>query len=366
MTSWKLVFAQDLADIIIPPPMLPSPPGHSQHWRHSNASWTCSGGAPWLLSTSGLPWAEGSSQMCFSCLAISLRPFFSRQASPKRRRSMQPQRVVVSAPSAVLLVPPAQQDEQTLHLVLYKRTDSAAVTQEDFPEHAPGFTLTWCDSDRGHKAHWAQYLEAENLTVESLKSQFLLTHHQGPAPHYPRTLLCATSLDNAISCFENFAQRMQDQGIFKYQHFVFHNLTGDPLETLAQDSILKDVTMETTPRPQLTCQNLGLKLPTLYLHSVGDGKYQLVLKGPVWLWRNSLEAWHGSFVNKAILQPCQRDDPGASFVRFTPSFDAASLPSWIQTLHQTPLEIEVDKVPPEILASIAQTPTLTLRGMAPL
>ena len=88
------------------------------------------------------------------------------------------------------------------------------------------------------------------------------------------------------------------------------------------------------------------------------------LGGNTWLWRASLDAWTGDYVEKTTLTPTERGQPNAIYIRYTPPFPADELKAkWLPTLHEHCMEYVLEGSPADsVLAVLAATPWLVLKS----
>lgn len=214
--------------------------------------------------------------------------------SPQRRQ-LRPQRRTATSPSGYVLVgttPAASEVSATLHIAVYKVTETASVVDESWSPELYAYAVIWTDSDRNHRQHWAEFLQSEQLQVETLQQTFLIVHRQGPPPAYARTLLVAGDLVEACSLLENYLIFMKERGHFNYLAYHLHDQSDCHTAVVewAADSALPGLTVDSTPWTPLPWTAMGLRMPTLVLRSLPDAKVQFLLRGNCWLWRDYFPA----------------------------------------------------------------------------
>lgn len=270
--------------------------------------------------------------------ALLLRSQPCRQASTPKRRSLKPQKVL--APPGRFLAGPASSAE--IIAAIFHLTDCAALVMEDWSPDASAYALAWTGgTTRNHKGLWQEFLAHEALTDQTLQDQFLVLHKIGPPPGYLRTLLGSQCIDNLLALWENFLNYQREKtnstALVRVQ---ICNTTDADLQGWMNETTLELTILSTCPS-ELSVLQVGLRERRAELVLQADsttGTLQLVMKGHTWPWRSHLNGWMSGYVS-VDGQPSQKGD--GSFMRWTSPFVPADLASWLNTLHNTHLQLTI-------------------------
>ena len=284
----------------------------------------------------------------------------SPKSTPKRR-SLQRIQLPISVPSlgVPLPVPTLKRRGNHVHIVLHQLCTEASLIHKNFRPECIAYALLWQTEDgvglgRKYSAHSAEYLQAEGL---ALLRDFGIIHKVGGGPLYPRTLTLQGDPMNALSLLENFLHARLDSTTAR--------------SSISRTGFWRPACRSSPPAPRPTPKlhwryggYPNWRKPLLTVRTCANNELQLQLGGNTWLWRASLDAWTGDYVEKTTLTPTERGQPNAIYIRYTPPFPADELKAkWLPTLHEHCMEYVLEGSPADsVLAVLAATPWLVLKS----
>ena len=252
-----------------------------------------------------------------------------------KKRTMRPQRVsvtgLVGAPAAQLLRTPGQ-----VIVEIYQLTTCAAILHERYSSDDCGYGVGWIADDRRHKETWQQFLTSEQLSDNSLMTDFQIQHRVGPPPTYIRTLIAPNGdgLDNCLALFEHFLHFSGGA-----QEVLVYNSSNLDTHEWQVGSTLPNLRVQVGSTSQIPPTSLGFAHACLVVRGLAGSNLQLLLQGQLWNWRATLREWQGAYFSKG-LQLCEKNE-GGTFIRDTGAFPSDHLPGWLATLKSTCMEYEL-------------------------
>lgn len=235
---------------------------------------------------------------------------------------MRPQRVsvtgLVGAPAAQLLRTPGQ-----VIVGIYQLTTCAAILHERYSPDDCGYGVGWIADDRRHKETWQQFLTSEQLSDNSLMTDFQIQHRVGPPPTYIRTLIAPN-----VVHFSGGAQEV----------LVYNSSNLDTNEWQV-GSTLPNLRVQVGSTSQIPPTSLGFAHACLVVRGLAGSNLQLLLQGQLWNWRATLREWQGAYFSKG-LQLCEKNE-GGTFMRYTGAFPSDHLPGRLATWESTCMEYQL-------------------------